>query len=164
MSKKSKNKKIKIAWFSFTGCGGDSSVVFMEILNKKWMLWKNFVELRHFSLLKEKRLMKNIDIAFIEGAISNREEESLLKKIRRSSKIVIAVGSCAINGAPSNHRNFFDEKVIEEISHILKKFKYRDKVSSVTEIIKVDKTVPGCPMDEKIFIETFEKYIKEMRR
>ncbi|MBU5678958.1 MAG: hypothetical protein QXJ96_00580 [Candidatus Aenigmatarchaeota archaeon] len=163
MKEKKKNKKIKIAWFSFTGCGGDSSVVFMEILNKKWVTWRNLVELRHFSLVKEKRLMRSIDIAFIEGAISNKEEESLLKKIRKVSKVVVAVGSCAISGAPSNHRNFFDDKTIEEISHILKKFKYRDKVSSVLDIIKADATVPGCPMDEKIFIETFERYIKEMR-
>ncbi|MEM7816490.1 MAG: hypothetical protein QXZ20_01105 [Candidatus Aenigmatarchaeota archaeon] len=162
MNEKKKNKKIKIAWLSFTGCGGDSCVVFMEILNKKWAVWKNLIELRYFSLIKKKRLMRNIDIAFIEGAISNMEEELLLKKVRKVSKIVIAVGSCAISGAPSNHRNFFDEKTKEEISHILKKFKYREKVSSVLDIIKVDASVPGCPMDEKIFIETFEKYIKDL--
>ncbi|MEM5861142.1 MAG: hypothetical protein QXL09_01990 [Candidatus Aenigmatarchaeota archaeon] len=162
MKEKKKKRKIKIAWFSFTGCGGDSSVVFMEILNEKWVEWKNLIELRHFSLIKKKGLLKNIDIAFIEGAISNREEESLLKKIRKASKIVVAVGSCAISGAPSNHRNFFDEKTIEEISHILKRFKYRDKVSPIGDIIKVDAFVPGCPMDEKIFIETIERYIKNL--
>lgn len=160
--KEKNKKKIKIAWFSFTGCGGDSAVVFMEILNNKWFEWKDIVELRHFSLIKEKGLMKNIDIAFIEGAISNREEEVLLKKIRKSAKFVIAVGSCAINGSPSNHRNFFDEKILREISHILKKFKYKEKVSSVVDIIKTDAIVPGCPMDEKIFIETFERYIKNL--
>lgn len=157
------NKKIKIAWFSFTSCGGDSSVVFMEILNQKWKEWKDIIELRHFSLIKKKGLLRNIDIAFIEGAISNYEEENLLKKIRKNSKIVIAVGSCAIDGVPSNYRNTFDEKTLNEIAHILKKFKYRDKVSSVKEIIEVNDTVPGCPMDKDIFIKIFEKYLKEFR-
>lgn len=161
--KERNKKKIKIAWFSFTGCGGDSAVVFIEILNKKWLEWKDIIELRHFSLIKKKKLMKNIDISFIEGAISNKEEEVLLKKIRKNSKILIAVGSCAANGYPSNHRNFFDEKNLSEISHILKKFKYREKVSPVIDIIKADEIVPGCPMDEKIFIEIFEKYIKKIR-
>jgi Coenzyme F420-reducing hydrogenase, gamma subunit len=71
----------------------------------------------------------------------------------------VAIGSCAVLGAPANQRNFFNQRQLEEIKPILEKFRYKEKVLKVADIVKVDEVVPGCPMDEKKFMEIINKYI-----
>ncbi len=73
----------------------------------------------------------------------------------------MAVGSCAVVGSPSNQRNFFNRDSLEEIKAILEKFKYKEKVLKITDIVSVDESIPGCPMDEKNFLTVLNKYLAE---
>lgn len=156
------NKRLKIGWFSFT-CSGDSTIIFCEMLNDNFFKWRRFIDFRHFQLLKKKNTMRNLDVAFVEGAISSYKEERLLKRIRKNCKRLVAVGSCAVNGSPSNQRNFFDEETKKEIEFLIKRFKCRERVSPLSEIVKVDDIVPGCPMNEEIFVQVLNKYLKEFK-
>ncbi|MCD6371503.1 MAG: hypothetical protein J7L39_02185 [Candidatus Aenigmarchaeota archaeon] len=152
-------RKIKIGFFSLT-CDEGCTITFLEILNEKYQEWKDKIEIKHMRILQKKSEIQDLDVAFIEGAVSTQKELEKVKKIRENSKIVVAIGSCAINGSPSNLRNFFDKRRKEEIKKILEKFGYMDKVLSVKDIIKVDYEVPGCPMMENKFIEVMEKIIR----
>lgn len=153
-------KKLKVGVFSFTGDEG-CVIVFTELLNEYFFKWRDLVEFRYARVIQQKNVVKDIDVAFVEGAISGFKEEKMLRKIRRNSKRVVAIGSCAIDGSPSNHRNFFDEQTTKEILPILNKFPYRKKVSPLHEIIKVDETVPGCPIVEESFLNILNKYLLE---
>lgn len=153
-------KKLRVGIFSFTGDEG-CVIQFLEILNYKFFDWVDKVEFKNARILKSGNEITPLDVAFIEGAISNVKEESKLKAIRAASKKVVAIGSCAINGAPSNHRNFFDEKTKEEILPILRHFQHREKVVPIYDLIKVDDQVPGCPIIEQSFVQMMEKYLKE---
>jgi coenzyme F420-reducing hydrogenase gamma subunit len=153
-------KKLKVAFFSLT-CDEGCSVSFLELLNKKYEEWKGFLDFKAFRLIQEKEELKDIDLAFVEGAVSSEKEKNLLKKIRKVSKKVVALGSCAISGSPSNMRNFFDKETVEEIKPILSKFGHLEKALSVKDVIKVDEEVPGCPMIEEEAIKVVEKYLKE---
>lgn len=154
-------KKLRIGLFSFTGCEG-CMVEFLEILNAKYFQWAPLIDVVYSRLLKERtNRMDEMDVAFIEGAISSFKEEERLKEIRSKAKYVVAIGSCAISGAPNNYRNYFDEATLKEIAPVLKRFGHRLKVAAVHEIIKVDAIVPGCPILDSKFIEVTEKYMKE---
>ena len=155
-------KKLRVGLFSFT-CDEGCSIVFLEILNDTFFRWKDSIDIVYSRVLKTKNDMKNLDIAFVEGCISGTKEAEKLKEIRNNTKKLVAIGSCAITGAPSNIRNFFDKDRLKEIEPILKKFNYRENISPLSEIVKVDESVPGCPMDEKKFIEVVEKHIKELK-
>lgn len=153
-------KKLKVGWFTFT-CSEDSTIVFTELLNENYFKWKKLIDFCHFKALMEKSRTDNLDVAFIEGAITGKNEEKELKEIRKNCKKLIAVGSCACTGSPSNQRNNFNKDQSAEIKPILDKFGYRKKVASVSEIVKVDDSIPGCPMDEKIFMQKLESLLKE---
>jgi coenzyme F420-reducing hydrogenase gamma subunit len=153
-------KKLNIGIFSFTSDEG-CVINFVEILNDKFFEWIELVNFKHARVLKTKNELKDLDVAFVEGAISNKKEEKKLKEIRKNSKIVVAIGSCAITGAPSNHRNFFNKETLEAIKPFLQQFEHREKVSPLHEIIKVDDTVPGCPIVPEKFVEVMEKYLKQ---
>lgn len=157
-----KQKKLKIGIFSFTGDEG-CVIVFTEILNDYIMQWKDLLEFKFARALQKKNTLKGIDVSFVEGAISSKKEAQSLIDIRKNSKRIVAIGSCAINGSPSNHRNSFDKKTLEEIKPTLKKFKLNTKVHPLKKYIKVDAEVPGCPMIEKTFVEVVNKYLKEFK-
>ncbi|MFN4212574.1 MAG: hypothetical protein ACK4FL_01255 [Microgenomates group bacterium] len=153
------DKKIKVGWFSFTCCE-DSTIIFSELLNKNYQQWFKKIEFVHARFLKkETDEIKPMDIAFAEGAISCPSQEEKLKRIRQMAKILVAVGSCAVLGSPANQRNFFNQRQMEEIKPILEKFKYKEKVLKIADVVAVDEIVPGCPMDEGKFLEIMKKFL-----
>lgn len=153
--------KLRIGWFSFTCCE-DSTIIFTELLNLHYKNWLPKIEFVHARVLMKENTkeIQPMDVAFIEGAISSDVQEEKLKKIRAQSKILVAIGSCAVVGSPSNQRNFFKMDQTAEIKEILEKFKYKEKVLKVSDVVKVDEAVPGCPMNEQMFLTLMEKYIK----
>ncbi|OGI12396.1 hypothetical protein A3K64_01025 [Candidatus Micrarchaeota archaeon RBG_16_36_9] len=138
-------------------------MIFIELMNNHFSDWERLLDFKYFKLLKSKNELKNLDVAFVEGAISTFKEEKRLKEIRKNSKKLVAIGSCAVNGSPSNQRNFFNDSTKQEIKMILDNFGHRDKVSQLDEIVEVDDNVPGCPMDEGKFLQILNKYLKEFK-
>ena len=152
-------RKLKFGFFSFTGDEG-CMMVFLESLNSRLPAWQKAIDFKYSKLLRKKNDMK-VDVSFVEGAISTKDEVERIKQVRKACKVLVAIGACAIDASPSAHRNFFASKELNEIKPILKKFGYLDKVYPLSKFIKVDKQVPGCPMDEGKFVGLVEQFIKD---
>ena len=152
--------KLNVGWFSFTCCE-DSTIVFIELMNERFFEWRNLINFKYFRTFKSNNSIDDLDIAFVEGAISSRKEEETLRKIRENSKKLVAIGSCACTGSPANQRNFFDEKTKNEIQFILDRFNHKEFVLPLSDLVKVDDYISGCPMDEKIFLAKLDQYFKE---
>ena len=146
-----KQKKLRVGWFTFTCCE-DSTIVFTEVLNDHWQEWRRLIDFRHARVLQTKNVLDELDVACVEGAISSEEQRKRLEEIRSKSKMVVAVGACAVTGMPSAQRNNFDAKTKQEISFIVERFHHLDRVQSVKETVKVDAELPGCPMDPDQFV------------
>ncbi len=153
-------RKMVVGWFSFTCCE-DSTILFTELLNDHLDEWKNLIEFRHVKALKTKNSLEGLDVAFVEGAISSPTQENQLKKIRANSKYLVAVGSCACSGQPSASRNnLVSDEINSKIYWYMSNFDYNKKVAKLADLVKVDDQVNGCPMDEKVFLETLNRYLK----
>jgi len=155
-------EKIKIGWFSFSCCE-DNTVVMTEVLNDHWQEWKKIFDFRHVRVLKSKNIFDEFDIAFIEGAVASPKQEEEIKDIRSRSKKLVAVGSCAVVGLPAGQRNTFDEEQNQHISFLVTKFGASPKVKRVSEVVKVDVEIPGCPMSPEIFLEKVNALVAELR-
>lgn len=153
-------KKLRVGWFSFSCCE-DSTIILTELLNNYYLEWKDKLEFVSALVLQKRSTVENLDVAFVEGAITSKKQEEKLLQIRKESKKLVAIGACACIGMPSSQRNSFDEKTNEEIKNILIRFQYADKVRRLSEVVRVDDQVPGCPMDENIFLQVINKYLKE---
>jgi coenzyme F420-reducing hydrogenase gamma subunit len=153
-------RKLAIGWFSFSCCE-DSTIVFTELLNDHFSDWVKVVDFKHVRILKKNNSLENLDVAFVEGAIASPHDEEKLKEIRANCKKLIAIGSCANNGMPSAQRNTFDEEKKKEIEFLIEKFHQAEKVKTLTEIVKVDDRVLGCPMSEQAFLDMMNKTLKE---
>jgi len=152
------NKKKRVGIFSFT-CDEGCSIYLIEIFNTKLLAWLEKIELAYFLSVKDKTEIKNFDISLVEGVISTAKDKAEIEKIRAASKVLIAMGSCAVTGQPSGQRNLFNTAQAAEIEDQLKSYDYLPKCLSIKEAVKIDDEVLGCPIDEKKFIEVFEKYL-----
>jgi sulfhydrogenase subunit delta len=160
MNESAQKKKMVVGWFSFTCCE-DSTILFTELLNDHLDEWKKVVEFRHVRALKTNNELKDLDVAFIEGAISSETQAKEVQKIRDNSKYVVAIGSCACTGLPSASRNeFTDADLTERINRYMQDFDYSKKVRKLDEVIKVDDMVAGCPMNVDVFLQILTKYLK----
>lgn len=155
--------KKKIGVFSFTCCEG-CNIVLLETLNKKFFEWKDKIDFVNFRVLKKERPIKEIeplDIALIEGAISTKSEIKKLKQIRKKTKKLVALGSGASNGFPSNRRNDFSEEKLKQIQDLIKKMHQIPKILPLKEFVKVDEEINRCPVEEDVLIKKIDGYIKE---
>ncbi len=151
--------KPRVGFFSFT-CDEGCMITFLEILNRKFSDWSQKLDVAYCRQLQRRGDIRDLDVAFVEGAISSFRDKGRLVEIRANCEVMVAMGSCAINGSPSNHRNFFDRKRAEEIAFLLRRFGQLPKVCSVKELVHVEYEVPGCPMDEARFAEVMEKVLQ----
>lgn len=153
-------KKLNIGWFSFSCCE-DSTIVFTELLNDHFEEWEKIINFQHMRVLKRNNSLKNLDVAFVEGAIASTEQEKELKEIRKNCKKLIAIGSCALCGLPSGQRKNFSKEQWTEIEPLIKKFKQKKNMKQLDQCVKVDGGVPGCPMTEAAFLKALESILKE---
>ncbi|PIN91546.1 hypothetical protein COU57_00155 [Candidatus Pacearchaeota archaeon CG10_big_fil_rev_8_21_14_0_10_32_14] len=153
-------RKLNIGWFSFSCCE-DSTIIFTELLNDHFDDWSKVINFQHVRVLKSKNKLEDLDVAFIEGAISSADEAFKVKEIRENSKKVVAIGSCACTGMPSAQRNDFNSKQKAQIEELMKKFHHARKVEKLEEVIKVDAKVNGCPMNEQVFLNVVNDTLRE---
>ena len=155
-------KKLKVGFFSFTCCEG-CVVSVLEVFNEKFFEWKDKMDILYLKALKKVRPIRAMDVAFIEGAISTKSEIKKLKLIRKNAGKVIALGSGAINGWPSNLRNDFKGIKKKEVKVLMDRLGQIEKVLPVKKVVKVDDEIPGCPINSSLFIEKMEELIEGSR-
>ena len=152
------NNKKRVGIFSFT-CDEGCSIYLLEIFNKKLLEWLEKIELVYFLSVKNYNEFENLDIAIVEGSISTERDKREIEDIRKKAKVLIGMGSCTITGLPSCQRNYFNASQLKEIEIDMAHFKFLPKCLATKEVVKLDDEVPGCPMEEKKFVETLEKYL-----
>lgn len=155
-------EKIKIGWFVFS-CSEDSTIMFTELMNDHWAEWKRIFDFRHVKVLKKNNIFDEFDIAFVEGAIASPEHETRLKDIRGRSKKLVAIGACAVTGLPASQRNTFTEAQKEATQFLVDRFGALPEVKKVADVVAVDASVPGCPMNTDLFLKAVHDLILELR-
>ncbi len=106
---------------------------------------------------------EGVDVGILEGGINNTANEEVAKMMRARSKILVALGDCAVFGGVPAMRNFFtleeslkrgyvetestDEEGKIPSSPELAKM---TRVRAVHEVVPVDIYIPGCPPDADV--------------
>lgn len=134
-----------------------------EVMNDHWQEWKRIFDFRHASVLKSQNILDELDIAFVEGAIASEKQAQKLREIRDKSKRLVAVGACALQGMPAGQRNFFSEEQKREIEFLIVRFSALPEVLKVSDVVKVDAEIPGCPMEAEAFLSVIDNLIKELK-
>lgn len=125
--------KKSLAIFSLTSCEGCQFELLNSYENLKELL--KFYDIKNFRLGQELNLPGPFDVALIEGSPDSEKQIDFLKQIRKHTKIIVAIGACAHMGGIQSQRNRLPKNLVA-----------KHPVKTVTDIIKVDSVVPGCPI------------------
>ena len=136
--------KPKIAIFSLTSCEG-CSLAILELENELLDIL-GAVEIVNFREGLTERSW-DIDIGFIDGAVSTPNDLEELKHFRESCKLLVAIGACACQGGvntlkhyqpPDEYRQYVYGKHADWFPTI--------EATPLSKHVKVDAELPGCPM------------------
>lgn len=145
--------KPRVGIYGFTGCAGDQ----LAILNCEDELLElaSLVNIVSFRMASSKNDDTNLDIAFIEGSINNEEQVEELKEIRRNTKLLVAIGTCATYGGVQAMKNEVERK--EFIKKVYGNSDGRWKTSlpaqPLSAYVQVDYAIPGCPIEKWQFLQ-----------
>lgn len=108
-------------------------------------------EIKDFQEASSRREEGELDIAFVEGSVSTETDLRRLREIRERSRMLIALGDCAINGCVQAMRNG-ETSVAERLKKVYGVgHGYYDALEpqGLGKYVKVDFEVPGCPIEKK---------------
>ena len=142
--------KPKIGIFSLTSCEG-CSLAILE-LEHQLLDILGAVEIVNFREGMTERSW-DIDIGFVDGAVSTPEDEHEVRLFREKSKTLVAIGACACLGGVNTLKNYQPE---EDYRHYV----YGEHAGwfpttparPISAVIDVDYELPGCPMNKHEFL------------
>jgi NAD-reducing hydrogenase small subunit len=160
-------KKVKVATAWLDGCSGchmsllDMDAVIIALAQKIDIVYGPLVDAQQFP--------EDVDVTLVEGAVSSQDDLNKLHKIRQRTRLLIALGDCAVTGNVPAMRNSIpvarllqrvyvegsqESKLIpsDGVPALLK------QARPLREFVKVDLCLPGCPPPSK----TISKVILEL--
>ncbi len=144
--------KPRVGIFGLTGCAGDQLV----ILNCEDQLVDiaGALDIRDFLMASSHNdAACELDLALVEGAVLTRRDEDALLGIRRRSKMLAAVGTCAVwGGVAAMDRDGDRRKLLEDIYGEAGAGYDSVAARALHEVVKVDLNVAGCPIEKEQFV------------
>ncbi len=149
-----KGTKVRLATLWLDGCSGcHMSLLDMD---ERLVALAGKVEVVFSPLVDAKEFPEGVDLAVVEGAISSDEDEEKIKVVRARSKVLLALGDCALTGNVSAMRNTFSVADVLERAYIENADvsptppergvpRLLPQVRPLHEVVEVDAFLPGCP-------------------
>ena len=136
------------------GCSG-CHMSFLD-MDERLLAVADKIDLVYSPLVDAKVFPENVDLALVEGAVSNEDDLHKLKVVRSRTRQLVALGDCAVTSNVPGMRNYFSRDELlrraylenaslnqsipnEMIPRLLPKSR------PVHEVVKVDLFIPGCP-------------------
>lgn len=142
----------RVAVHKFSSCDG-CQLAFLN-LGEALLDLAECVELVHFAEAGPLDPEADVEVAFVEGSVSTPEDLERIQKIRRHSRMLIAIGACATSGGIQALRNGADGA--QWIAQI---YSHPEAVSSlqystpIAHHVKVDFELWGCPVSGAQMLE-----------
>ena len=155
--------KLKLATVWLDGCSG-CHMSFLD-MDERLLELAELVDVVYSPIVDTKKFPDEVDITLVEGAVGSVDDEKKIKKIRDHSKMLVAMGDCAITGNVPSMRNPIGPEAILDCAYIQNASaqaqipcvmvpKLLKIVRPIHEFVKVDVFLPGCPPSADTFHTT----------
>ncbi len=152
--------KLKLATVWLDGCSG-CHMSFLD-MDERLLELAELVDLVYSPLVDAKEFPDEVDIALVEGAVASVDDEAKIRKIRAHSRMLVAMGDCAITGNVPAMRNTIGPVAVLNRAYIENASarpqipcvvvpKLLPRVRPIHEFVKVDVFLPGCPPSAETF-------------
>jgi len=147
-------KKARLATLWLDGCSGchmsllDIDEAIIAVAQRVEVVYGPLVDAQEFPL--------DVDVAIVEGAVSSQDDLEKIQRLRERSRILVALGDCAVTSNVPSMRNRLPVKTLLERVYIegadVQRGIPTDGVPTLLkhaiplqDVVKVDLHVPGCP-------------------
>jgi len=114
------------------------------------------IELLYGPLVDIKEFPEQVDVTLVEGAVGTLEDEHKIRHIRERTRLLVALGDCAVTANVPAMRNPFGPEAALERSYLENASlnaalpsqavpALQARVRPVHEVVSVDLFLPGCP-------------------
>jgi len=163
--------KARVATIWLDGCSG-CHMSFLD-MDERLVELAGLIDVVYSPYVDQKEFPENVDLTIVEGALSTDHDIKMIKKIRKNSKRILALGDCAVTGNISAMKNLFGTDAVmkkgylnlvdhnesgEYPSEIIPKL--LDKVIPLNEAIDIDYFVPGCPTPADAIYEVLKAVLE----
>jgi NAD-reducing hydrogenase small subunit len=153
--------KVKLATCWLDGCSGchmsllDIDEGILKVLELADIVYGPLVDIKEFP--------EDVDVALVEGAVSSVEDLEKIRTIRERTRILVALGDCAVTSNVPSMRNQCGVPAILERAYLenvtLDKQipnqvvpQLLPKARPLHDVVKIDVFIPGCPPSAQIIL------------
>jgi coenzyme F420-reducing hydrogenase gamma subunit len=155
-------QKPKLAVWKFSSCDGcQLSLLDCE---DELLAVAEAVEIAYFPEASRAVHKGPYHLSLVEGSVTTSHEAEFIHKVRRQSKVLVAIGACATAGGIQALRNFKD--VNEFASAVYAHPEYLDslvKSTPISDHVFVDFELRGCPVNKYHLVEVLSALLNERK-
>jgi coenzyme F420-reducing hydrogenase gamma subunit len=122
------------------------------------------VEIAHFLEASRATARGPYDLTLVEGSITTPDDAERIQRIRKTSRILVAIGACATAGGIQGLRNF--ARASELVSCVYATPEYIATLETSTPIaqhVRVDLELRGCPISKAQLLELLTAFLTGRR-
>lgn len=154
----------RIATIWLDGCSG-CHMSFLD-MDERLLAIAERADLVYSPLVDAKVYPEDVDVVLVEGAVSTDEDMKRIRTVRSRTKIVVALGDCAVTTNVPGMRNVYAsaeplyqrayvENVTVNLGMPSKGLpRHLPKTLPVHKVVKVDVFLPGCPPSADLIFDT----------
>jgi NAD-reducing hydrogenase small subunit len=144
--------KPRIATVWLGGCSG-CHMSFLD-LDERLIDLAQMADVVFTPIADTKVFPEGVDVTLVEGAVANEDHLEMLRTVRARTRVLAALGDCAITGNVTALRNVWPLDVVLQTSYgdtaphepgIVPRLTAR--VAPLHHVVPVDEFIPGCPPD-----------------
>ncbi len=160
--------KVRLATVWLDGCSGCHMSLLDMDENIELVAQK--ADLVYGPLVDAQEFPESVDVTLVEGAVGSQDDLEKIQTIRARSRIVVALGDCAVTGNVAAMRNPIPVKKLleriyiegvqtnpaipaEGVPKLLK------RALPLQEVVKVDFHIPGCPPSAKTILSVLKELL-----
>lgn len=140
--------KVSVATVWLDGCSGcHMSLIDMD---ERLLELAGSIDLVYSPLVDRKQFPEQVDLTLVEGSVSSEADLEKIKLIRAHTRVLIAMGDCAVTGNVPSMRNPFGVETV--LQHVYLRNapieivpRLLPRVLPVHQVVSVDAFLPGCP-------------------
>ncbi len=151
-------RKPKLAVWKFAGCDG-CQLTLLDCEDELLAI-AGEVEIAHFLEVSRAVVRGPYDLSLIEGSMSTPHHVELIQRIRKQSRVLVAIGACATAGGIQGLRNFAEADDFVRVVYASPEYvRTLDTSLPASAYVPVDFELRGCSPNKGQLLELISAFL-----